>query len=132
MVEEALEGRLDLLEGGLVGLRDDAVVPLDAGGEGRVAEVRAADEGDAGAVRALEDVGLGVEGERGRLARVLGAGGVRGFEDAELPVAFEVEEAGEGVGLGDAEVVAGEEAEAAAVGPGSRGGGGRASRGRSA
>ena len=37
-----------------------------------------------------------------------------GLEDAELPVAFEVEEAGEGVGLGDAEVVAGEEAEAAA------------------
>ena len=57
-----------------------------------------------------------MEGEGGRLARVLGAGGVCGFEDAELPVAFEVEEAGEGVGLGDAEVVAGEEAEAALSG----------------
>ena len=102
MVEEAVEGRLDLLEGGVVGLRDGPVVPLDAGAEGGVAQVRAADEGDAGAVRALEDVGLGVEGERGRLPRVPGAGGVRGFEDAELAVAFEVEEAGEGVGLGDA------------------------------
>ena len=101
-------------------------------GEGRVAEVRAADEGDAGAVRALEDVGLGVEGERGRRARVLGAGGVRGFEDAELPVAFEVEEADEGVGLGDAEVVAGEEAEAAVSGQEVAEVGARAARGRSA
>ena len=116
VVEEAVEGRPDLLEGGGVGLRDGPVVPLDAGDEGRVAEVRAADEGDAGAVRALEDVGLGVEGERGRRSRVLGAGGVRGLEDADLPVAFEVEEADEGVGLGDAEVVAGEEAEAAVSG----------------
>jgi hypothetical protein len=37
-----------------------------------------------------------------------------GLEDADLPLAFEVEEAGQRVGLGDAEVVAGEEAEAAA------------------
>ena len=116
MLEEALEGRADLLEGGGVGLRDGPVVPLDAGAEGGVAQVRAADEGDAGAVRALEDVGLGVEGERGGLPWVLGAGGVRGLEDADLPVAFEVEEADEGVGLGDAEVVAGEEAEAALSG----------------
>jgi len=40
-----------------VGLHDRTVVPLDAGEERRLAEVGAADEGDAGAVRALEDVG---------------------------------------------------------------------------
>lgn len=72
VAEEAVESRLDLLEGGGVGLRDGTVVPLDAGEERRLAEVGAADEGDARAVRALEDVGLGVEGEGGRRARVVG------------------------------------------------------------
>ena len=78
-----------------------------------MAEVRAADEGDARAVSSLQDVGLRVEGERGRRARVCGAGGMGGFEDADLPLAFEVEEARQRVGFGDAEVVAGEEAEPA-------------------
>jgi hypothetical protein len=41
---------------------------------------------------------------------------VRGFEDADLAVAFEIEEADGGFGLGDAEVVAGEEAEPAVSG----------------
>ena len=47
---------------------------------------------------------------------MVGACGVRGLEDADLAVAFEVEEADEGFGLGDAQVVAGEEAEPAAPG----------------
>jgi hypothetical protein len=70
MAEEAVEGRADLLEGGGVGLGDGAVVPLDAGEERGMADVGAADEGDARAVRALEDVGLGVEDELGRGATV--------------------------------------------------------------
>ena len=113
VAEQAVEGGADLPEGGGLGLGHDPVVPLDAGEKGRLAEVRAADEGDARAVFPLEDVGLRVEAEGGGRARVLGAGGVRGFEDADLAVAFEIEEADEGFGLGDAEV------------GGSRGGGAR-------
>ena len=45
---------------------------------------------------------------------VRGPGMGGGFEDADLPLAFEVEKAHERVGLGDAEVVAREEAEPAA------------------
>jgi len=116
VIEQAVERRADLPEGGGLGLGHDPVVPLDAGEKGRLAEVRAADEGDARAVFPLEDVGLRVEAEGGRWARVLGAGGVRGFEDADLAVAFEIEEADEGFGLGDAEVVAREEAEPAVSG----------------
>jgi hypothetical protein len=41
---------------------------------------------------------------------------VGGFEDADLAVAFEIEEADEGFGLGDADVVAREEAEPAVSG----------------
>jgi hypothetical protein len=69
MAEEAVEGDADLQEGGGVGVGDGAVAPLDAGEERGVAEVGAADEGDARAVRALEDVRLGVEDELGRGAR---------------------------------------------------------------
>jgi hypothetical protein len=63
VIEQAVEGGADLPEGGGLGLGHDPVVPLDAGQEGRLAEVRAADEGDARAVFALEDVGLRVEAE---------------------------------------------------------------------
>jgi hypothetical protein len=47
VLEEAVEGRGDLPEGGGVGLGDGPVVPLDAGRERGMAEVRAADERDA-------------------------------------------------------------------------------------
>jgi hypothetical protein len=116
VIEQAVERCADLPEGGGLGLGHDPVVPLDAGQQGRLAEVRAADEGDARAVFALEDVGLGVEAEGSGWAGVLDAGGVRGFEDADLAVAFEVDEADEGLGLADPEVVAREEAEPAVSG----------------
>jgi hypothetical protein len=82
--------------------------------ERRLAEVGAADEGGAGAVLAVEDVGLGVEGHgRGGKAGPGGRGCDGGLEDADVAVAVEVEELREGVGVGEAEVVAGDEPEAA-------------------
>ena len=53
-----------------------------------------------------KDNGAGAPGRAGPGSRC-------GLEDADVAIAFEVEEAGEGVGIGDAEVVAGEDAEAA-------------------
>ena len=64
----------------------------------------------------MEDVGLGVEADR-RFGKAGPGGrvGEGGLEDADVAVAFEVEELHEGVGVGEAEVVAGEEAEAASL-----------------
>jgi hypothetical protein len=97
-----------------------------------MAEVRAADERDARAVRALEDVGLRVEDEVGRGAGVFGDRRAGGLEDADPAVAFDVEKPGEGFGLGDAKIVARQETEPAALSQELAEGAARGGRGRSA
>lgn len=81
----------DLLECGCVGFRDSPVFPLDAGQQGRLADVRAPDEGDARAVQALHGLGLRVEGEGGRRARVREARGMGGFVTLRYSGAMELD-----------------------------------------
>ena len=113
MGKEPIKGGDQLCEGRPFLRRDHAVVPLDARRERALRQVRAAHERHALAAGAAEGVRLRMEGHDGRGAWALGRGRDPGLEDAQLAVAFEVEEAREGVGIGDAEVIAGEQAQAA-------------------
>ncbi len=106
VLEEALEDLGDTGEGRGVRRGDRAVAPFDAGQERRLGEVGAADEGHAVAAGAHEDVGFGVEGDGTPASR---------FEHPELAVALEVEQADKCVGVSDAEVVAGQQAQTAAA-----------------
>ena len=93
------------LDGRESGVEDDLVVPLDAVRQGRLAQVGASDVGDG--ARAVEEVRLGMKAR------------APGDEDAGVESAFrsflEVEQSQEGVGFGDAEVVAREDADPASA-----------------
>ncbi len=99
-----------------VGGRDDAVVPLDAGREGGFGSGSSCRRRRRRAVLAVRRRRPWGGSERGAGRRVCGAGWIGRSRRRGLPLACEVEEPLERVGLGDAEVVAGEDAEAAAVG----------------
>ena len=115
VVEELFEGSHHRFESvflrgapsGTGPLGENAVVPLDAFFEGRTAQVGASHVGHTVSQNSkgtVKDVGLGME------VSVLAP------EDTQLDVRrgffFEIEQADESVGLGDAEVVAGEKAQA--------------------
>jgi hypothetical protein len=123
-VPEVIEGLGDAAVREGVAVAVDAEVPLDAGVEGGEGEVAAADEGDAEG-GGLEAPALGVEGAgaawEGRGLDDAGLEGasravVVGFVFVETCGALPVDEEVDGVGLGDLEVVAGDEADVRAAG----------------
>lgn len=113
---QALEGVADAAVGGGVAVAVDAQVPLDPGLEGRARQVAAADERDA-EVRRLEAPGLGVErraarGQHVDLDHARSEAPGLGVVVVGLRRLFPVEQGLERGGLGDREVVAGDEADA--------------------
>ena len=80
----------------------DTVVPFHAALQRRPSQIRAADECGALTVRVVEDVGLRMERS------------ARRFKHAELQIASKVHQVDQGIRVGRVEIVAGDDAHAAA------------------